>query len=125
MQKAEPGTGVDAVDRLTSMEVFARVVVARSFSAAARDLGISQATASKHVQTLEGWIGARLLNRTTRRVSLTETVVWIIGRILYAVTYVSDPAKRSAGFGISALAMLALLLGALFFVAKALIAPGV
>ena len=52
-------------------------------------------------------------------------VVWIIGRVLYAVTYVSDPAKRSAGFGISALAMLALLLGALFFVAKALIAPGV
>jgi DNA-binding transcriptional LysR family regulator len=55
------------------MEVFARVVVARSFSAAARDLGISQATASKHVQMLEHWIGGRLLNRTTRRVSLTET----------------------------------------------------
>ena len=55
------------------MEVFARVVVARSFSAAARDLGISQATASKHVQMLETWIGARLLNRTTRRVDLTET----------------------------------------------------
>jgi DNA-binding transcriptional LysR family regulator len=55
------------------MEVFARVVAARSFSAAARDLGISQATASKHVQMLEAWIGARLLNRTTRRVSLTET----------------------------------------------------
>jgi DNA-binding transcriptional LysR family regulator len=55
------------------MEVFARVVASRSFSAAARDLGISQATASKHVQMLEQWIGARLLNRTTRRVSLTET----------------------------------------------------
>jgi uncharacterized MAPEG superfamily protein len=52
-------------------------------------------------------------------------VVWIIGRVLYAVTYVTDPSKRGAGFGISALAMLALLLGALFFVAKALIAPGV
>lgn len=54
------------------MEVFSRVVVARSFSAAARELGISQATASKHVQMLENWIGARLLNRTTRRVGLTE-----------------------------------------------------
>ncbi len=52
-------------------------------------------------------------------------VVWIIGRVLYAVTYVADPSKRSAGFGISALAMLALLLGALFFVAKALITSGV
>lgn len=61
------------MDRLTSMEVFSRVVASRSFSAAARDLGISQATASKHVQMLESWIGTRLLNRTTRRVSMTET----------------------------------------------------
>jgi DNA-binding transcriptional LysR family regulator len=61
------------VDRLTSMTVFARVAAARSFSSAARELGISQATASKHVQTLEGWLGARLLHRTTRRVGLTET----------------------------------------------------
>ena len=60
------------MDRLTSMTVFARVAAARSFSAAARQMGISQATASKHVQTLEGWIGARLLHRTTRRVALTE-----------------------------------------------------
>jgi uncharacterized membrane protein YecN with MAPEG domain len=51
-------------------------------------------------------------------------VIWIIGRIIYAVTYVRDPAKRSAGFGISGLAMLVLLLGSLFFVGKALIAPG-
>jgi DNA-binding transcriptional LysR family regulator len=60
------------VDRLTSMTVFARVAATRSFSAAARELGISQATASKHVQTLEAWLGSRLLHRTTRRVSLTE-----------------------------------------------------
>ncbi|MBN8896645.1 MAG: LysR family transcriptional regulator, partial [Rhodospirillales bacterium] len=60
------------MDRLTSMTVFARVAASRSFSAAARDLGISQATASKHVQTLEDWIGTRLLHRTTRRVGLTE-----------------------------------------------------
>jgi len=60
------------VDRLTSMAVFARVAAARSFSAAARELGISQATASKHVQTLENWLGIRLLHRTTRRVGLTE-----------------------------------------------------
>ncbi len=54
------------------MTVFAKVASARSFSGAARELGISQATASKHVQTLEDWVGARLLNRTTRRVALTE-----------------------------------------------------
>jgi DNA-binding transcriptional LysR family regulator len=61
------------VDRLTSMTVFAKVAAARSFSTAAKELGISQATASKHVQTLEDWIGTRLLHRTTRRVGLTET----------------------------------------------------
>jgi DNA-binding transcriptional LysR family regulator len=60
------------VDRLTSMTVFAKVATARSFSGAARELGISQATASKHVQTLEDWLGTRLLHRTTRRVALTD-----------------------------------------------------
>ena len=61
-----------AVDRLTSMTVFAKVATTRSFSGAARELGISQATASKHVQTLEDWLGVRLLHRTTRRVALTD-----------------------------------------------------
>ena len=60
------------MDRLTSMTVFAKVASTRSFSGAARELGISQATASKHVQTLEEWLGVRLLHRTTRRVALTE-----------------------------------------------------
>ncbi len=54
------------------MTVFAKVASSRSFSGAARELGISQATASKHVQTLEDWLGVRLLHRTTRRVALTE-----------------------------------------------------
>ncbi len=60
------------MDRLTSMTVFAKVASTRSFSGAARELGISQATASKHVQTLEDWLGVRLLHRTTRRVALTD-----------------------------------------------------
>jgi DNA-binding transcriptional LysR family regulator len=54
------------------MTVFAKVATTRSFSGAARELGISQATASKHVQTLEDWIGTRLLHRTTRSVGLTD-----------------------------------------------------
>lgn len=67
------GSGGGPVDRLTSMTVFARVAATSSFSAAARELGMSQATASKHVQMLEAWLGCRLLHRTTRRVGLTET----------------------------------------------------
>ncbi len=68
------------MDRLTSMTVFARVAAARSFSSAARELGISQATASKHVQMLERWLGARLLERTTRRVALTDAGEAFLGQ---------------------------------------------
>ena len=48
------------MDRITSMEVFAKIVETGSFSAAARQLRLSQAAASKHVQFLEAWLGARL-----------------------------------------------------------------
>ncbi len=60
------------MDRLTSMEVFTRVAEAGSFSAAARQLGLSKSAVSKHVMALEERLGARLINRTTRRLSLTE-----------------------------------------------------
>jgi len=54
------------------MLVFAKVVELRSFSLTARRLGISRSAASKHVTRLEQALGARLLNRTTRKLSLTE-----------------------------------------------------
>lgn len=57
---------------LNSMAVFARVVEAQSFSAAARRLGLSKSAVSKHVSQLEDRIGARLLHRTTRRLGLTD-----------------------------------------------------
>ena len=60
------------MDRLTGMAVFARVVEAASFTAAARQLGISKSAVSKAVAALEDRLGARLLNRTTRRLALTE-----------------------------------------------------
>jgi DNA-binding transcriptional LysR family regulator len=60
------------LDRFTGMTIFVKVVDAGSFAAAARHFGISAAMVSKHVQTLEEHLGARLLNRTTRRVSATE-----------------------------------------------------
>ena len=59
------------MDLLAGMAVFARVVEARGFSAAARDLGMSKSAVSKQVTRLEDRLGARLLNRTTRRLSLT------------------------------------------------------
>ena len=60
------------MDRLTSLTVFGRVVDAGGFSAAARRLEMSVTMVSNHVQALEDRLGARLLNRTTRKVSLTE-----------------------------------------------------
>jgi DNA-binding transcriptional LysR family regulator len=54
------------------MRVFARVAQLGGFSAAARDLHLSGAAVTKHVAALEERVGARLLARTTRSVSLTE-----------------------------------------------------
>jgi len=60
------------MDTLLSMKVFALVAEGGSFARAARQLGISAAMASKHVAHLERRLGARLLNRSSRHVSLTE-----------------------------------------------------
>jgi len=54
------------------MVLFARVVEAGSFAAAARTLGLTRAAVSKQIAALEERIGAQLLNRTTRRMHLTE-----------------------------------------------------
>ncbi|HEY6982442.1 LysR family transcriptional regulator [Reyranella sp.] len=60
------------MDRLTSLTVFVQVAESSGFSAAARRLNMSTTMVSNHIQALEDRLGARLLNRTTRRVSLTE-----------------------------------------------------
>lgn len=60
------------MERFKTMESFVRVVRAKSFSLAAKELGLSRALVTKHVQALEDHLGARLLNRTTRSLALTE-----------------------------------------------------
>jgi DNA-binding transcriptional LysR family regulator len=57
---------------MTRMQAFIAVVEAGGFSAAAREAGRSKALMSKYVSELEEELGARLLNRTTRQISLTE-----------------------------------------------------
>lgn len=60
------------MDQLKAMEIFVEVARMRSFSAAGRQLGMSRAMVSKHIMQLETDLGARLLHRSTREVSLTE-----------------------------------------------------
>jgi DNA-binding transcriptional LysR family regulator len=59
-------------DRLNGMRVFAQVVEAKSFSAAADKLGMSKSLASRYVSALERSLSVKLLNRSTRKLSLTE-----------------------------------------------------
>jgi DNA-binding transcriptional LysR family regulator len=60
------------MDRLTSMRVFAKVVERGSLASAARDLDLSPAVVTRLLADLEAHLNARLLNRTTRRLALTE-----------------------------------------------------
>jgi DNA-binding transcriptional LysR family regulator len=61
------------MDRLGAIQVFTQVVESGSFAKAAERLGLSTSATSRHVAELEGHLQTRLLNRTTRRVSLTES----------------------------------------------------
>jgi DNA-binding transcriptional LysR family regulator len=60
------------MDRLKAIETFVRIAQTGSLSKAAQELGMSRALASTHLRQLEDHLGARLLNRTTRQLSLTE-----------------------------------------------------
>jgi DNA-binding transcriptional LysR family regulator len=66
------------MDRMASITAFVQVVESSGFTAAAHRLGLSPTMVSSHVQALEDSLGVRLLNRTTRRVTLTD-----IGRDYY------------------------------------------
>jgi LysR family transcriptional regulator, regulator for bpeEF and oprC len=68
------------VDRIEQLRIFVRVADRASFSRAADDLEVSRALASQGVATLETRLGVRLLNRTTRRVSLTNDGVEYLQR---------------------------------------------
>jgi DNA-binding transcriptional LysR family regulator len=59
-------------DRLTGLEVFAKVAAAGSLSAAGRAMGLSQTMVTKHLAALEARLGAKLFHRTTRRLSITD-----------------------------------------------------
>jgi DNA-binding transcriptional LysR family regulator len=60
------------LDRLTGLEVFAKVAATGSFSAAGRALGLSQTMVTKHIAALEAHLGVKLFHRSTRKLSITD-----------------------------------------------------
>lgn len=88
------------MNNLGDLEIFARVVSAGSMSSAGRELGLSPAVVSKRLRRLEERLGTRLMQRTTRQISLTEAghgfyerVIAILAGIEEAEAFV---ARRSA-----------------------------
>ena len=78
------------MDRLQSMRVFAKVVEQGSFARAAQALDMSNAVVTRHVADLEDHLGTRLMNRTTRKLSLTETGHAYLERVLQILQEVED-----------------------------------
>lgn len=85
------------LDHLSDLAVFVRVVDTQGFSAAARAMGLTKSAVSKRINRLEKQLGLRLLQRTTRAMSLTEA-----GRVLYeraaqGVALLDESARLAAG----------------------------
>ncbi|HKX43579.1 MAG TPA: LysR family transcriptional regulator [Burkholderiaceae bacterium] len=72
------------------MRVFSRVIDAGSFAAAARELNLSPAVVTRLIADLEEHLGARLINRTTRRLSLTDTGELYLERVRHVLTEVEE-----------------------------------
>src|ERR1700761_5205788 len=86
-------------DRFYSLQLFARVARTGSFSIAGREMGISQPTASRIVAALEKQVGAALLTRTPRAVTLTEAGADYLARVetILAALDEADHAARGTG----------------------------
>ncbi|MBV9891476.1 MAG: LysR family transcriptional regulator [Rhizobacter sp.] len=84
------------MDRLQAMRTFVRVIDEGSFAAAARALNVSPAVVTRLVAELEEHLGARLINRTTRRLALTETGESYLDRVRHILGDVDD-AEALAG----------------------------
>src|ERR1700743_1080708 len=92
------------MDRLRAFEIFTTVVARESFTKAAQALDTSPANVTRYVGELEASLGARLLNRTSRRLSLTESgralydrVVSILGEVSEGEAIASSTAVQPRG----------------------------
>lgn len=79
-----------AMDRVSSMLSFVKVVELGGFASAARQLGLANSVITGHVKSLEDRLGVRLLNRTTRNVSLTEAGKTYYERCVQILSEIED-----------------------------------
>jgi DNA-binding transcriptional LysR family regulator len=86
-------------DRLFALRLFVRVARSRSFSAAGRELGLSQPSASRLIANLEQEVGAALLTRTTRAVTLTESGAEYLGRVETILAALAEADHLARGTG--------------------------
>lgn len=84
------------MDRLTAMRVFVAVASNGSFSATADQLEMSRAMVTRYVGTLEQWLGARLLQRTTRSVTLTDAGETCLRRSQQMLALVDDVEQETS-----------------------------
>lgn len=87
------------MSQLGDLEIFARVVTAGSMSGAARALGLAPAVVSKSIKRLEERLGTRLLQRTTRQISLTEAGQGFYARVLAILAGVEEAEAFVLGRG--------------------------
>jgi DNA-binding transcriptional LysR family regulator len=88
-----------SLDDITSLAVFARVVEARSFTGAARAMGLSKSAVSARVARLEERLAVRLLRRTTRRLSVTEAGLVVYDKASQLVTAADEAATTAERAG--------------------------
>ena len=83
------------MDRLSSMRVFSRVIEEGSFAGAARELNLSPAVVTRLIAELEEHLSARLINRTTRRLALTDAGDAYLARARRILIEVGEAPTRS------------------------------
>ncbi len=86
-------------DRLSALRLFVRVARTGNFSRAAREVGLSQPTASRIIATLEKEIGALLLTRSTRALALTEAGAEYLARVELALAALDEADHAARGTG--------------------------
>lgn len=84
------------MDRLTAMRVFAEVAASGSFSATADKLEMSRPMVTRYIDTLEQWLKVRLLQRTTRSVTLTDAGEQCLRRSRQMLTLMENVEEETA-----------------------------